>query len=121
VVSALCGDAIQAHERFYVPILRANDTIQGKLVVALYPKRSPAKQETVEGHAQRPDVDRFRDGWTMRRRRLNCRRRIGVCRRESARGGRWRYLRPKVKDDFWCEEGRRASRLAKFGIVEKVL
>ena len=121
VLSALCGYAIQAHARLYIPVLRANDAIQSKLMVALYPKRSPTKQETVEGHTQRPDVDCFRDGWTMRRWCLKGRRRIGVCRRKRARGGRLRYLRPKVKDDFWCEEGRRPSRLTKFGIVKKEL
>jgi hypothetical protein len=78
MVSAFCGNAIQAHARLYVPVLRANDAIQRKFMVALYPKRGLAKQEAIQRHTQCPDVDRFRDWWTVRRRRLKCRRRIGV-------------------------------------------
>ena len=78
MVSAFCRNTIEAHARLYVPVLRANDAIQRKFMVALYPKRGLAKQKAIQRHTQCPDVDRFRDWWTMRRRRLKCRRRIGV-------------------------------------------
>ena len=88
MVSAFCMNTVQAHARLYVPVLCANDTIQRKFMVAFYPKRGFAEQEAIQRHAQCPDVDRFRDWWTMRRRRLKCRRRIGVWPSEGARGGR---------------------------------
>jgi hypothetical protein len=121
VASGFCRNAIQAHELLYIPILCTDDAIQGEFMVAFHTKGSPPKQKTVKCHTQCPDIDRLGDGWTMRRRRLKYRRRIGLAQCESVRRGKLRYLRPKVKDDLRCEEGRSPSRLTEFRIIEKKL
>jgi hypothetical protein len=55
------GNAIQTHESLHVRILRANNAIYCKFVVALHPKACPAKRKVVEHHTECPDVDGFCD------------------------------------------------------------